>query len=55
MAAPFSTQLVNLLAAFLLSILSVFSLPAAAQQAGRLISADPMQDAPAGVGGEFRG
>ncbi|RYD43355.1 MAG: hypothetical protein EOP63_09945 [Sphingomonadales bacterium] len=39
----------HLLAAFLLSILSVFSLPAAAQQAGRLISADPMQDAPAGV------
>lgn len=39
----------HLLAAFLLSILSIFSLPAAAQQAGRLISADPMQDTPAGV------
>lgn len=40
----------HLLAAFLLSILSVLSSqPAAAQQAGRLISADPIQDAPAGV------
>lgn len=40
----------HLLAAFLLSILSVLSSqPAAAQQAGRLISADPIQDTPAGV------
>ncbi len=39
----------HLLAATLLSILSLFSLPVAAQQAGRLISADPVQDTPAGV------
>ena len=39
----------HLLAATLLSILSLFSLPVAAQQAGRLISADPVQDTPVGV------
>ncbi len=39
----------HLLAATLLSILSLFSLPVAAQQAGRLISADPVQDTPFGV------
>lgn len=39
----------HLLAATLLSILSLFSLPVAAQQAGRLISADPVHDTPAGV------
>jgi len=39
----------HLLAAALLIILSAFALPAAAQQAGRLISADPIQDTPAGV------
>lgn len=39
----------HLLAAVLLSILSVLSLPAAAQQAGRLISAEPIRDTPAGV------
>ncbi len=39
----------HLLAATLLSILSLCSLPVAAQQAGRLISADPVQDTPAGV------
>lgn len=39
----------HLLAAVLLTILSALSLPVAAQQAGRLISAEPMQETPAGV------
>ncbi|WP_428628936.1 alpha/beta fold hydrolase [Sphingopyxis sp.] len=39
----------HLFAAVLLTILSVLSLPAAAQQAGRLISADPIADTPAGM------
>ena len=39
----------HLLAAVLLTIFSALSLPAAAQQAGRLISADPIVDTPAGV------
>jgi acetyl esterase/lipase len=39
----------HLLAAVLLTILSAFALPAAAQQAGRLISADPIRDTPAGT------
>lgn len=38
-----------LLAAFLLTLSSMVSLPAAAQQPGRLISAEPMRDAPPGV------
>ena len=39
----------HLLAAALLIILSAFALPAVAQQPGRLISADAMQDTPAGM------
>lgn len=39
----------HLLATVLLTILSALPLPAAAQQAGRLISAEPIQDTPAGV------
>ncbi|WP_447762435.1 lipase family protein [Sphingopyxis panaciterrae] len=39
----------HLLAAALLAILTAFSLPAAAQQARYLISADPMTDTPPGV------
>lgn len=39
----------QLFAAVLFTILSALSLPAEAQQAGRLISADPIQDTPAGV------
>lgn len=39
----------HLLAAALLIILAAFALPAVAQQPGRLISADPIQDTPAGV------
>jgi acetyl esterase/lipase len=39
----------QLFAAVLLTILSALSLPAAAQQAGRLISADPITDTPAGM------
>ncbi len=39
----------HLRAAVLFTVLAVFSLPAAAQQAGRLISANPIQDTPAGV------
>jgi acetyl esterase/lipase len=39
----------HLLAAVLLMLSSILSLPAAAQQPGRLISADPMRDAPPGV------
>lgn len=38
-----------LLAAVLLTLSSMVSLPAAAQQPGRLISAEPMRDAPPGV------
>ena len=39
----------HLLAAVLLTIFSALSQPAAAQQAGRLISAEPIVDTPAGV------
>lgn len=39
----------HLLAAVLFTILSIFALPASAQQAGRLISAEPIVDTPAGV------
>ncbi len=39
----------HLLAAVLFTMLSALSLPAAAQQAGRLISAEPIVDTPAGV------
>ncbi|WP_432770410.1 MAG: hypothetical protein HEQ22_06625 [Sphingopyxis sp.] len=39
----------HLLAAVLLTFLSVFAQPVAAQQAGRLIAAEPMADAPPGV------
>ncbi|WP_439567544.1 lipase family protein [Sphingopyxis sp.] len=39
----------HLLAAVLLIVLSVFALPAAAQQAGRLIAADSIAETPAGV------
>ena len=39
----------HLLAAVLFTILSAFPQPAAAQQAGRLISADPIVDTPAGM------
>lgn len=39
----------HLLAAILFTVLSIFALSAAAQQAGRLISADPIADTPAGV------
>ncbi len=39
----------HLLVAVLLTLSSLFALPAAAQHAGRLISAEPMRDAPPGV------
>lgn len=39
----------HLFAAVLFAILSALTLPAAAQQAGRLISAEPMVDTPAGM------
>lgn len=39
----------HLLAAILFTVLSIFALPAAAQQAGRLIAADPIAETPAGV------
>lgn len=39
----------HLLVAVLLSLSLVFALPATAQQAGRLIAADPVVDSPAGV------